>query len=457
MPLQRQSIGDFGRIEFRKSIGRLRGVVVGVPHGATEPAAVNLATTVAETTGAGLVVAYGFHSKRVAVTQPLVRTVALSPSAADGLRPVSIYPEFKSLLQDVAGGPVEFYAGVRIAGENVVPERIEVASTGFSFSQGQVLKQLYYVIRDHEVGDGETGKFDLALDPIDRLNWSTEGVKEHGVLMLAERGLNLRLPAGLSSDASAKIYTKILVQWIRAAMVMADEEFAGLPQVQVTQLRYGKLELITSARQSNGIVVAAPHGTFDAHTGVLVRRICSRTGLAGVVATGFTPTESGAGWRINVNRPTERRVNVSDREFQTERSAATYDAFRKTVLKAAEGRLNLYVDIHQNGGQRIEVATVGLSADEARFVKRTYRELRDRALDDRRDIAVVDLAIEPIDDLEVGAWAAKTDGILRLAEKSLHFELPADGLMATASHRQIYTLILTELLGKVAERLGSAR
>src|SRR5512135_358790 len=207
--------------------------------------------------------------------------------------------------------------------------------------------------------------------------------------------------------------------------------------------------MIRPTRHGNGIVVAAPHGTFDAHTAAMVRRICSRIGVAGVVATGFTPTESGDGWRINVNRPTELGVNLGDREIESVRAAATYAAFQHSVIQAARGKLNLYFDIHQNGGQRIEVATVGVSKEEARFIKESYRELRDRALAGRPDIAVVDLAIEPLDNLEVGAWAAKTNGILRLAKKSLHFELPADGVMGTESHREIYTVILTELLGRV--------
>ena len=118
------------------------------------------------------------------------------------------------------------------------------------------------------------------------------------------------------------------------------------------------------------------------------------------------------------------------------------------MLKAAQGKLNLYFDIHQNGGQRIEVATVGLSKEEARFSRKTIANCVMERSPDRPDIAVVDLAIEPLDNLEVGAWAAKTNGILSLAKKSLHFELPADGVMGTESHREIYTAILTELLGQ---------
>lgn len=455
-PLQSRLIGDLGRIEFRQAQSQNTGAVVGAPHGKTEPAAVRYATSIAEATGAGIVIAYGFSSKRVAVTQPLVREIALQSSYLSR-PPASIYPEFKTLLRNAAGGPVKFYVGFRIAGQKTGLKRIEVATTGFSFEQARVLKETYSRIRDRELAGTDVSKLDIALDPLDGLSWSIEGFKHHGVLMLAAKGLNLRLPASLTNQAAEAAYNKIFTQWIRGATAMAEKDFAVLPQVQVTQMRYGKIEMIRPTRHGNGIVVAAPHGTFDAHTAAMVRRICSRIGVAGVVATGFTPTESGDGWRINVNRPTELGVNVGDREIESVRAAATYAAFRNSVLQAAQGRLNLYFDIHQNGGQRIEVATVGLSKEEARFIKESYRELRDRALAGRPDIAVVDLAIEPLDNLEVGAWAAKTNGILRLAKKSLHFELPADGVMGTESHREIYTAILTELLGRVVEQMGEGR
>ena len=456
-PLQSHFIGDLGRIENRIAQAQSIGAVVGVPHGATEPAAVRYASRIADSTGAGVVIAYGFSSKRIAVSEPLVRTVALQASPTSPRRRVSIYPEFKTLLRSSAAGPIKFYVGVRIAGEKADLKRIEVATSGFSFEQAGALKDAFARIRDREIERRGIGKFDIAVDPLDELSWNTDGFKHHGVLMLAERGLSLRLPASLSNEAEESTYSKIFVQWLRTAMAMAEMDFTALPRLQVTNLPYGKIELIASARPGKGIVVAAPHGTFDAHTAGMVRRICARNGLAGVVATGFTPTESGDGWRINVNRPTERRVNVSDREIQTERAARTYNTFRENVIKAARGKLDLYFDIHQNGGQRIEVATVGLSMDDARFVKKSYRELRNEKLMDRPDIAVVDLAIEPLDNLEVGAWAAKTIGILSLAKKSLHFELPADGVMGTDSHREIYTQILTELVGKVATRIAGNR
>jgi hypothetical protein len=231
---------------------------------------------------------------------------------------------------------------------------------------------------------------------------------------------------------------------IVAAYGYGSNNSGGLPQTEINVLDFGKIETIPGKR-GQGIVIGAPHGTFDVYTAGIVRTICSRIRLAGVIATGFTPTETEDGRRINVNRPTERYIAASDREFETERAKLTYERFRSAVLSAAQAQLELYVDLHQNGGERIEVATVGVSKEEASYFKRTFYLLRDQALAATAEIAGVDLAIEPLDELDVGAWAAKTNGILTVAKRSLHFELPAS-VLAYPRQRSVYTSILAELI-----------
>jgi hypothetical protein len=227
----------------------------------------------------------------------------------------------------------------------------------------------------------------------------------------------------------------------------------SLPPVAV--LRFGEIEVIPSLGRIGGTVVSAPHGSFDVHTAQVVRHICAGARLAGVIATGFTPANTGDGWRINVNRPSERHVALTLREARTGRARVVFEQFKKSTLAAAGGKLDLYVEIHQNSGARIEVASVGISRNEARLIKNTFVSVRDQTLGGRRDIAVVDLAIEPLDELEVGAWPAKADGILKLATKSLHFELPADGVMASEEHRRVYTLILTQLFSKITRPIST--
>jgi hypothetical protein len=435
----------------------MHGIVVGVPHGISEPAAVDYASAVSDHTGAGLVTAYGFGAKRVPVSQPLVGNFVSSPrDQASALRGGgSIYPEFKKLLRTVANGQVEIYFGIRLADEKSGLDRIEIATTGLTREQLNRLRAAFAVIRNREINGTGVSSVEVALDSLDTLTWQVSGVKYHGVL-LAERGFNLRLPRSLSKDPAKQIYQRILSQWSELAIEMIRENPAGLPATKIIVSDFGKIETL-AGRHKNGIVIGAPHGSFDVYTAGMARRICSRTGIAGVIATGFTPTETRNRARINVNRPTERYVTFSDREFETERARTTYEQFKQSVLSAARGKLALYIDLHQNGGTRIEVATVGVSRDEASFIRHTYSVLRNQALAATPDMTAVDLAIEPLNELEVGAWATKTNGILTVPARGLHFELPADGVMGSPRDREIYTQILGELIRRITDGITTAK
>lgn len=453
-PLQQQPIGDLGRIDSRKSQFSNNGIVVGVPHASMEPDAIDYADAISAELDAGLVIAYGFGSRRIAVTQPLVRQVGYD--LVNPRQPGSVYPEFKTSLRTVADGSVKFYIGIRIASSKVPLDRIEVASTGLTHEQLREMAAAFARIRDREIAKSDVPLFEIALDPLDQLSWRVTGVKHHGVLLLAERGLNLRLPAMLTDDPAKKAYQEILVQWVAESVQMVREDYGRLRNTRVSVLEFGKIEALPGIREA-GVVIGAPHGTFDMYTAKIVRDICSRTGIAGVIATGFTPTESGDGMRINVNRPTERHGSLNARDFATERAKITYERFRNVVAGAARGNLNLYIDVHQNGGSRIEVATLGVTKEEARFIKNAYRDIRNQALAGRPDLDVVGLAIEPLDEIEVGAWAAKTEGILGVAKKSLHFELPVNGVMLSEEHRQVYARVLGELIDRVVPRISGRR
>src|SRR5512146_2041580 len=84
-------IGDFGHIEVRRSKPQVNGFVVGVPHGATEPDAIDYAKTISDATGAGIVIASGFKSKQIAVAQPLLHNSPISWGSTASMRPRSIY------------------------------------------------------------------------------------------------------------------------------------------------------------------------------------------------------------------------------------------------------------------------------------------------------------------------------------------------------------------------------
>lgn len=445
-----ERLRDFGRIVLYQTNAGVNGFVIGVPHGAAESDAVDYAKTISDRTGAGLVIAYGFKASRIPVTQPHIHTTPISWSAADSVLPTSVFPEFKKVVRSAIVGPLKFYVGIRIAEEAKHSPRIEVASAGFSFEQLGFLKEAYAAIRNRAIKDMAIPKIEIALNPIDDISWNAFGAKNHGVLMLAEKGLILQMPKVLALPDFKSVYREIIANWIIEASTVARRMPVQMPEIQVKQLPYGRIDLIPSRNNSSGIVIGAPHGSFDWYTSELVEELSYRTSLPAVVTRGFTPTECG-GWRINVNRPTERRYPTDILDRETERAKEVYENFRESVFQAARGPLDLYIDMHQNSSENnIDVATLGITREQARAIKIKYQEIRDRLLREEPEIAKVNLVIEPLDQVAIGAWAAKDRGVLRLAKTSLHFELPAQHIFYKLRPRRVYTKILAELIDSVA-------
>jgi hypothetical protein len=451
-PLQTQYLGELGRFEFRSPDTGFDGVVIGVPYGGAQPDAVDYAQSIRDRTGAGLVIAYGFRKRRIAIDRPLVHTSPVSWQTATSPHPGTVYAEYKELLQSALAGPLKFYVGVRIADDGGRLDRLEVVAGGLSFDQVKALKNSYARIRDRLSQDGNLAKIELALNPLDEISWSPFGVKNHGVLMLADRGLILRLPQLLTAPRFKAVYREILARWIIEARAIAQGTSSRLPGLEVTRLPHGRIDAVPGSGNLRGVVIAAPHGSFDWYTGELVEELSYLTSLPAVVTRGFTPTECN-GWRINVNRPTERRYPMDTVERKTDRAKAVYSDFSEIVFREARGALDLYIDIHQNGTEaNIDVATVGVTRQEAAVIKSAYREIRDRVLGEAPEVAKVDLVIEPFDQVAIGAWAAKDHGILRLAKRSFHFELPAQHVFYRQRARRAYTRILAELINHIVAR-----
>ena len=79
-----------------------------------------------------------------------------------------------------------------------------------------------------------------------------------------------------------------------------------------------------------------------------------------------------------------------------------------------------------------------------------YQKIRDEILVNNPELDPVALLIEPLDAIEIGAWPVKANGILTVANKSLHFELPLYTLFRTEKGRGLYAKILSELLKRIA-------
>ena len=457
-PPQEEHIGNAGYFQFQPPLNHMKGVVIGAPRASVEPGSAEYARWISEQTGAGFLIASGFASKRLAVTQPLVRRTFYAVPSEDPFKQGSIYREFKAQLKRVSGGNPLIYIGVRLATPESRMHQIEVASSGFTFEELEYLRQSFIRTRDRLLIDRDVEKISIGFDALDEISSSVSGIKHHGVLMSAERGLNLRLPSSLSATPAKSIYKQILAAWISEVLDLLRENPQGLPHTTVKVSDYGRIDSIPPRTAQSGIVIGAPHGTFDEHTAELVERLSYRTGLPAVVAKGFSPTECGGGWRINVNRPTERLYPAGELESGSERAQETYRSFKQAVVAASQNALSLYVDIHQNGRQEnIEVATVGISNQEAQFIKKSYRQARDRVLRWFPGVARVDLKVEPVDSIEIGARATKAEGILGLTKKGLHFEFPLYSTLDSRTARSAYGDILALLLGEIGPVLLEAK
>jgi len=198
-----------------------------------------------------------------------------------------------------------------------------------------------------------------------------------------------------------------------------------------------------------GFVIAAPHGTTDTATDLIGLDLAHRTGFSAVVATGFGKLD-GQGRRYNVNRPTEGVPGEPPRsEAETEAARRVYEAYSRSVAEAAQGPLRLYVEVHGNGHRdtsgRVEIATVGLSTEDAWRLKTLLEIVRDAHLRGRPDVPRLEVLVDPVDTLRYTASASKSDGVLGRAEKALHIELPK---VARTTSRDAYTAMLGDFLAQ---------
>ena len=181
-----------------------------------------------------------------------------------------------------------------------------------------------------------------------------------------------------------------------------------------------------SLGSSTGIVIAAPHGTFDANTAAMAIDIARRLGAGYVVFRG-----TSGGLRINVNRPTEGAGRACANEVQSDRAQAVYNTYARLVRIAGGGdRLSLYVEIHGNvasqSAQNIETASKGVTAAEAQAMKDGYPAILAAIRHDWPGYPALRLLVEPADRIFFTASCAKALGIFStdLVPRALHFEFP---------------------------------
>ena len=206
----------------------------------------------------------------------------------------------------------------------------------------------------------------------------------------------------------------------------------------------GTMELLSAP---GGLLVAAPHGGFDRHTDEMARRVAPLVGGGYLLASGYRTTARP--W--NVNRPTEGVGLAADDERRTPGAARTWEGWR---ARLAAQRPALYVEIHGNSRAEsrghIEVATVGVSAEDAAWLKADFQ----------RRLAYLDAPmprlpwlIEPLDAFHYRATGAKRDGALAMVPRALHLETPW-AVRADERTRGRYADLIASTLAAYARRLA---
>lgn len=206
-----------------------------------------------------------------------------------------------------------------------------------------------------------------------------------------------------------------------------------------------------------GHVIGAPHGTTDSATDAIGLELARRTGFGSAIATGFGKLDA-EGRRYNVNRPTESLAGAPPgTETQTEAARRVFEAYGRSVAEASQGPLRVYVEVHGNAHEdtagRVEIATVGLSREDAWQVKTLLELVRDAHLRGRPETPRLEIFVEPVDALRYSASASKAGGMLGRSEKALHVELPK---VARTTSRDAYTAMLADFLVQWADLLTTA-
>lgn len=204
------------------------------------------------------------------------------------------------------------------------------------------------------------------------------------------------------------------------------------------------------------VVIAAPHVSFDNWTQYYANRLAKDLDCGEVIARNFRDDDGGTmpasiGRHIHVNRPTESsRKGAAEHETPRAHEAfADYCA----ALAQADGGLPLKLLIELHGHHRtsaLEVATVGLSDEDAVKMQSAYKRIAER----EGNVPV--LAIEPLHALRFTASQAKSIGSLRpaICARALHLELPR----SCREHEQArsrFRPLLAEWLGECVHVLAA--
>jgi hypothetical protein len=178
-------------------------------------------------------------------------------------------------------------------------------------------------------------------------------------------------------------------------------------------------------RGKKGVLIGAPHGTFDRHTDVIAAALIQRTKMSGVIARGYRV----AG--LSVVRPTEE-ISIPPPPCHqlpfTFRARHVYEEYVSLMKEASQGPIRLYFEVHGNRypptQDAVEIASAGIAAAEAQKLKARFLEIQSAVLAKASRAARVGIRMEPDDRVFWSATCTKRDGTLSEVAKGFQIELP---------------------------------
>jgi hypothetical protein len=187
----------------------------------------------------------------------------------------------------------------------------------------------------------------------------------------------------------------------------------------------------------------------------MAAEIARRTGFGVVIASGFAlepDTRADPGRRDQVNRPTEGAPGRPPAGERASAEAWRVDGhFERRVLAIAGGPLQLYVELHGSGRResaaRIEVATVGLDADDAWRIRTLLELVRDARVGSQPGSPRLAVLVEPVERVRYLASGAGQASLLRHPVRALHIEIPRS---ARTEWRALYTDVLAQFVAEAA-------
>lgn len=235
-----------------------------------------------------------------------------------------------------------------------------------------------------------------------------------------------RICLGTTFDKGRTNLLRMMPKILRPAIVMLFIAFGFQTAVALERFEHplGHFETLSTTQ---GMIIAAPHGTYDVRTDALAKDVARMLGAGYVIARGFSEHAS----RINVNRPTEGAGRACEKERRTERADDVYRHYARLVNQNRQGKpLRLYVEVHGHTSlaflNRLEIATTGITIEEARHLKEKFPVFLAQAKALHPDYPDLELRMEPVDKVFFGAGCNKKIGYISTGHmnRALHMEIP---------------------------------